>query len=80
MILERLAQVLGFVVILMGTSLYNEIVKSCMPGVATSAAARAELEVGNPAQPRLASLRDADYIPSFSPALAFFWSCLAPLA
>ena len=38
-------QVLGFVVILVGTSLYNEIIRSCLPTSMTSAGSRPDLEV-----------------------------------
>lgn len=38
-------QVLGFVVILMGTSLYNEIIRSCLPTAMMSAGSRPDLEV-----------------------------------
>ena len=40
-----MAQVLGFVVILVGTSLYNEIIRSCLPASMTSAGSRPDLEV-----------------------------------
>ena len=40
-----MGQVLGFVVILVGTSLYNEIIRSCLPTSMTSAGSRPDLEV-----------------------------------
>ena len=40
-----MGQVLGFVVILVGTSLYNEIIRSCLPTAMTSAGSRPDLEV-----------------------------------
>ena len=36
---------LGFVVILVGTSLYNEIIRSCLPTSMASAGSRPDLEV-----------------------------------